>query len=74
MNKKSFPLTVEKNGRIGKIYQTGTGRFKIHFQFAAQPRQNMFGTLEAASEFLEGKFLCLPPHSPTERRPGSTCR
>ncbi len=54
--KLKFPFPFTKNGRTGKIYKLGTGRFKTYFQFAGKPQQNTFATFDAALVFLDGEF------------------
>jgi len=54
--KKTFPYPYSKNGREGKIYQLGSGKFKTHFIFAGKYQQNSFATFENALEYLDNEF------------------
>jgi len=54
--KKTFPYPYSKNGREGKIYLLGSGKFKTHFIFAHRCHQNTFATFENALEYLDKEF------------------
>lgn len=58
-SKTSFPFKFEKNGRNGKIYKLGNGRFKTSFYFAGARRQNMWATFEGAFDALDTEFAQL---------------
>ena len=57
--KVTFPYSYQKNGRTGKIYKTGDGRFKTHFNFARKPHQKILPTFEEALEHLNNEFNTL---------------
>ena len=57
--KATFPYPYEKNGRTGKIYKIGDGRFKTHFNFAGKPHQKILPTFEEALEHLNNEFNTL---------------
>lgn len=54
--KPKFPYRHEKNGRVGKIYEIGDGRFKTHFKFGGKYRQKIFSTFDDALGHLDQEF------------------
>ena len=54
--KPAFPHRHEKNGRVGKVYKIGDGRFKTHFKFGGKYRQKIFSTFDEALSHLDGEF------------------
>jgi integrase len=57
--KGTFPFSHEKNGRCGKIYKIGDGRFKTHFKFGGENHQKIFSSFEKALEHLNHEFSTL---------------
>ena len=47
----AFPLSVQKNGRIGKIHKW-KDKYATTFKFRGKSYRNSFKTLEAAYEYL----------------------
>ena len=54
--KTTFPYPFSKNGRHGSIYKCADGKFKTHFMFAHEAKQNTFATFDKALEFLAKEF------------------
>ena len=54
--KPTFPHRHEKNGRTGKVYKIGDGRFKTHFKFGGKYRQKIFSTFDDALGHLDQEF------------------
>ncbi len=54
-----FPITVEKNGRIGHVSLWKSGVYGTYFRFGGKARRNSFATLEGATAFLESEFTRL---------------
>jgi len=54
--KTTFPYPFTKNGRHGSIYKCADGKFKTHFMFAHEAKQNTFANFDKALEFLAKEF------------------
>ena len=55
----TFPYAFTKNGRTGKIYRLGSGKFKTYFMFGQEPDHNTHGTFDTALLYLEREFATL---------------
>ena len=62
-----FPFPVTRHGRTGEIYRLGNGTFKTHFRFGGTPRQNTFGSFDAAFLFLDKEFSTLDSNQANSR-------
>lgn len=56
---KGKPIRFEKNGRSGKIYEIGDGRFKTYFKFGGKYWHKNFPTLDKAKQHLNNEFNTL---------------